>query len=73
MSDAFGWVDALSAEERAAFAAEIERLTELGEYGLLLEAVQSWQGTAEAYLAGMVPPAADEWLADPPLVERPVS
>lgn len=75
VTDTFGWAGALSEDERKAFATEIENLiwsaAELGEYGRLLQTVQSWQGTAEAYLAGMTPPDADEWFTDLPVVERP--
>lgn len=75
VADVFGWATALGEDERVAFAAEVEQLiwsaAELGEYARLLQTVQSWQGTAEAYLAGMTPPAADEWFDDLPAVERP--
>jgi hypothetical protein len=75
VADTFGWIDALSPRERASFTAEIEGLiwsaAELGEYTRLLQAVQSWEGTAQAYAAGLAPASSAEWFDDLPVVERP--
>ncbi|TCK00522.1 hypothetical protein [Nocardia alba] len=78
VTDTFAWVDALSPTGRAEFVAEVSELiwsaAELGEYTRLLECVQSWQGTAEAYAAGLS--RADDgdltWIDDDsPVVDRP--
>jgi hypothetical protein len=75
VSDVFGWIDVLSSHERESFIAEIEGLiwsaAELGEYTRLLQTVQSWEGTAEAYAAGLTPASSDDWFDELPVVERP--
>ncbi|MUL61104.1 hypothetical protein B5P44_00695 [Mycobacterium sp. CBMA 213] len=74
--DVFGWVGALSEDEQAEFADEVDGLVwcaaELGEYTQLLRCILSWQGTAEAYAAGLPRDNADlSWLDDAPSVPRP--
>lgn len=75
VSDTFGWVDMLSPQGRERFVAEIKELiwsaAELGQYTRLLQSVQSWEGTAEAYAAGLTPPSSDAWFDDFQVVERP--
>ncbi len=74
--DVFGWVGALSGDAQAGFAGEVDSLVwgaaELGEYTQLLRCIRSWQGTAEAYAAGLPRGNADlSWLGDAPSVPRP--
>ena len=76
--DVFGWVGAPSEDEQAEFAGKVDSLVwhaaELGEYTQLLRCIRSWQGTAEAYAAGLPRDNADLLrLDDAPFVPRPVT
>lgn len=77
IGDVFGWVGALSERERREFANEVDSTlwsaAELAEYTQLVRCVRSWEGTAEAYAAGLSPDddASLEWFDDAPIVERP--
>ncbi|MDR1118724.1 MAG: hypothetical protein LBL01_05455 [Bifidobacteriaceae bacterium] len=73
----FGWAALFTEDELGEFADEMERLVwsaaELNAYGALLERFRRWEGTAEAYAAGM--PRGDgsdlTWLEEPVPVDRP--
>jgi len=59
----FAWTREFSPQGLVEFAAEIERLVwaaaELGTYGRLLHAFESWEGTAEALAEGLEPLSDD--------------
>lgn len=74
-AELFSWVSLLGDEEKEQFYQEVEDLlwasSELGSFEQLRNAIQSWQGTAENYAAGIRPQADMQWFDDLPVVERP--
>jgi len=68
LKSAFSWAAVFAPEDLQTFASEIEPLVwaavELGAYGRLRHAIESWRGTAEALAEGIEPLSSSQVLPE---------